>query len=68
VHPTLAMARSSLNPLTPKGWLEELMTRGLLKIGYLRTFAYDVSSVFAKLAFTFSQDPSMFFLNKKVIL
>jgi hypothetical protein len=61
VHPTLAMAHPSLSPLMPKGWPIKLVTRGLLKIGCLRTSACDVGSIFAKHVLSFSQDPRMFF-------
>jgi hypothetical protein len=64
VHPALAMARPSLSPLILKGWLAELVTRGLLKIGCLRTFACNVGLVFI---LTFKQDPNMFFQNEKVV-
>jgi hypothetical protein len=62
------MARPSLNPLTPKGRLTKLMTKGLLKIGCLRTFAYNVGLVFERLPLTFSQDLSILFQNDKIII
>jgi hypothetical protein len=67
VHLTLAMACPSLNPLTPKGQLTTLMTRGLLKIGYLRTSTCDVGLVFTRPTLTFIQNPKMFFQNEQVV-
>jgi len=64
MQPTLMMARPLLSPLTPRGWPTTLVTKGLLNIGCLRTFACDVGSVFMRPTLTFIQDLRMFFWNE----
>ncbi len=60
----LVMARPSLNLLTLKGWPVVLVTRGLLKIGCLRTSAWELGSVFTRPAFTFNRAPINTFLER----
>jgi len=64
VQPELAMARPSLRPLTARGWPVVLRMRGLLKIGCLRTSAWNAGSDFARPTLTLSQEPSMLFQNE----
>jgi hypothetical protein len=64
VQPELAMARPSLRPLTPRWWPVVLRMRGLLKMGCLRTFAWDTGSEFVRPTFTLSQEPRMLFQNE----
>jgi hypothetical protein len=61
------MARPSLRPHTPKGWPVVLRMRGLLKMGCLRTSAWDVGSDFVRPTFTLSQEPRMFFQNEHFV-
>jgi hypothetical protein len=44
-----------------------LRMRGLLKMGCLRTYAWDAGSDFAKPTFTLSQKPKIFFQNEHFI-
>ncbi len=61
------MAHRALRPLTPRGWPAVLVMRGLLKMGCMRTSAWDVGSVFTRLALTFNQEPRIFFQNEQVV-
>ncbi len=61
------MACPSLSLITPRGWPAVLVTSGLLKIGCLRTSAWEVSSVFTRLALTFNQDPRILFQKEHVV-
>jgi hypothetical protein len=67
VQSALAMVRPSLSLLTPKGWPVGLVTKGLLKIGCLRTSTWEVGLVFTRLALTFNQDPIILFQKEQVV-
>ncbi len=67
VQLALAMAHLSLRPLTPRGWPVMLVMRGLLKMGCLRTSAWDAGSVFTRPTLTFNQEPKILFQNKQVV-
>jgi hypothetical protein len=58
------MARPSLRPLIPRGKPVVLRMRGLLKMGSLRTSAWDAGSYFIRPTLTLSQEPRMLFQNE----
>ncbi len=61
------MARPSLKPHTPKGWPVVLRMKGLLKMGCLRTSAWDAGSNFVRPTLTLNQEPRMLFQNEHFV-